>query len=636
MSMMSTRRQVAEEELRAEVEVLNNRLEKTRILNKKLAASLTRLEESGKSVREAIGPLYGETQMLKVFGSNLDGVINAIERIRQPSDIKSNEEEIIRLGPEKAGLSSFLNSVKRLNKALSELRQTNLRSNQQAVSDIARLLKSGNQQLEGYFRRMLLDDSNPIEPLYYTTKDKPFPVLSSDVITRLGLIISYIQSESRKSEISGPTTSQLYASVRGPYLLQCLQNLASATVQTLRKKSPDDIYVQGTNGIGTYAKSMELAFSAEYNNICTLFSRDEWGKVFHATCQGSIAELMRTLRDVNNHIKINLNTDCYLAYEVLEIMSNLSSNLEKKTGELKPSFAAALKPIRDTAKSSLAELLEITRYSITKLPTVPQDGAAAPITTETMIRLQNMVGYLRPISSIMISIGDNGWRSSSTAALSPDQIPSLNLFDVGADGKQIFTHYTIDTIDMLLGSLEQKAKSCFKTKATLGVFMANNAVVVDRMVRGSELLPLLSIRLGDIEKWRRNGEILYTQAWREPAAHLFDKSYTNRPLAGNRPTSGSAGLTDSVASLKALSSKERDGIKEKFRLFNACFDELVAKHKLLNMEPEVRESLARQIQQMIEPLYGRFWDRYHEIDKGKGKYVKYDKSSMSAIFSKLG
>jgi exocyst complex protein 7 len=38
---------------------------------------------------------------------------------------------------------------------------------------------------------------------------------------------------------------------------------------------------------------------------------------------------------------------------------------------------------------------------------------------------------------------------------------------------------------------------------------------------------------------------------------------------------------------------------------------------------------------LIEALYGRFWDRYHEIDKGKGKYVKYDKSSISAVFISL-
>ncbi|CZT00478.1 probable exocyst complex protein EXO70 [Rhynchosporium graminicola] len=624
-------RQAADEEARAEVEVLNSRLEKTRILNTKLSASLARLELSGKSVQEAIGPIYGNTQKLQVLGTNIDGVITAIERIRQPPDIKSNEEEIIRKGPEKAGLAPFLSSVKRVNKALSDLKQTNLRSNQQAVADLSKLLKYGSEQLEQHFQRLLQEDSNPIEPLHYITKDKPFPMLSQDKSTRLGLINSYVVSVARQSGSSRDSPMlQVYANIRGPYLVATLQNLAAASVNTAKKKSPDAVYRQGTNGLGTYAMGMEGAFLAEYGSISSLFARDEWGKVFNLCCQGAISELARTLRDLDLHIKANFTTDCFLAYEIIEIMSNLSSNMEERTGELKPSFAAALKPIRETGKSSLSELLDDTRRRIASLPTVPQDSAAMPITQETMTRLQTMVDFLRPISSIMVSIGDGGWKTNASSNQSLDQIPTLNSFDVGADGKEIFANYSMDTIDILLSSLEQKARPLLKGKPPLGVFIANNATIVDRMIRTSELQPLLQSRMADVDKWRKNGASLYGSAWREPSTHLLDVQYTNR--GGQRPPSGSAAAIDSAAIIKGLSSKDKDTIKEKFRLFNASFDDLVQKHKSMSMEREVREMLGRQVQQMIEPLYGRFWDRYHEVDKGKGKYVKYDKGAISAIF----
>jgi exocyst complex protein 7 len=234
----------------------------------------------------------------------------------------------------------------------------------------------------------------------------------------------------------------------------------------------------------------------------------------------------------------------------------------------------------------------------------------------------------------MISIGDGGWKSTSQSNVSSDQIPSLNSFEIGADGKQIFAHYCIDTIDTLLSSLEQKAKPLLKGKPTLGVFLANNATVIERMIRNSDLQPLLSTRMADIDKWRKTGAQLYTLAWREPSTHLLDVQYTNR--GSNRPPSGSAASIDSAAILKGLSSKDKDAIKEKFRLFNTSFDELVAKHKSLSMEREVKDMLSRQVQQMIEPLYCRFWDRYHEVDKGKGKYVKYDKAGISGVFLSLG
>jgi len=60
----------ADEEARAEVEVLNSRLEKTRQLNKKIQASLNRLESNGKSMQDAIGPIYGNTQKLQILGTS--------------------------------------------------------------------------------------------------------------------------------------------------------------------------------------------------------------------------------------------------------------------------------------------------------------------------------------------------------------------------------------------------------------------------------------------------------------------------------------------------------------------------------------------------------------------------------------
>ena len=68
MAVTVSPRHAADEEAQAEVEVLNSRLEKTSQLTKKIQASLTRLETSGRSVQEAIGPIYSNTQKLQVLG----------------------------------------------------------------------------------------------------------------------------------------------------------------------------------------------------------------------------------------------------------------------------------------------------------------------------------------------------------------------------------------------------------------------------------------------------------------------------------------------------------------------------------------------------------------------------------------
>jgi exocyst complex component 7 len=652
-------RHTADEEARAEVDVLNSRLEKTTQLTKKIQASLGRLEATGKSVRDVVGPLNGETKRLQTLGNSefacnevgtgqlqcfyininsykdIDAVIAAIERLRQPADSKNDEEQIIRAGPDKAGLSNFLASIKRLHKSLAEMRTSNLRANQQTMTDLSRLIKSGNTQLESHFDKILRGETpRSIEPLHYITKDKPFPVLSQDKITRLGLVNAHIAGNHRQSggaaSPQDSSVAKIYAEVRGPYLSSTLANLAAASVNTAKKKNSDAIYRTGTNGIGTYAQAMEALFLSEYDNICSIFTREDWGPIFQATCQMPLAELARTLRELNNHIKAHLNTDCYLAYEITEIISNLSSKLETRTGELKSSLAASLKPVRETAKSSLAELLEDTKRKIGSLQVLPLDGAPVPVISETMQRLQAMVEFLRPISSIMISIGDGGWKSTgASVGRTTDAIPSLASFDIGADGRDIFAHYCTDNIDALLSALDQKSRIVLKAKSVQGVLIANSIVIIERMIRDSELAPLLEQRLGSLEQWRKKATSLYTDPCKDVSLHLFDVIHTNR---SQRPTSGQA---DSASILKGLTSKDKENIKAKFTAFNSGFDDLVARHKTYSMEREVRQLFAKDIQQMLEPLYNRFWDRYHEVDKGKGKYVKYDKSSIAAVFLSL-
>ena len=578
---------------------------------------------------------------------DIDAVLAAIERLRQPADSKNDEEQIIRMGPDKAGLPNYLASIKRLNKALGDMKASNLRSTQQTVAELQRLVKLGNTQLENSFDKLLRNETpRALEPLHFITKSKPFPVLSQDKFARLGLMNSFVAGLYRQNSGGAPQESpiaKIYIEIRSQYLSSALVNLAAASSNTAKKKNADAIYRAGTNGIGTYAQAMEGLFVAEYENICNIFTREDWGPVFEATCQPSLVELGRTLRELNGHIKAHMSTDCYLAYEIVEIISELSNNLERRTGELKSALGASLKPVRETAKASLPELLDDTKKKVNGLQTLPTDGAPVPVVSETMQRLQTMVEFLRPISSIMISLGDGGWKTTGGASRvgAGDAVPSLASFDPGADGTEIFVHYCTDTIEALMMSLDARARLLLQKKPVMGVFIANSVTIIDRMIQTSELAPLLNPRLGALETWRKKSTSFYTETCKDVSVHLFDVIHTSRGATGGggggRPASGQGGgmVVDSASILKSLSSKDKESIKGKFAAFNASFDDMVLRHKAYSMEREVRQMFAKDMQNMIEPLYNRFWDRYHEVDKGKGKYVKYDKSAIAAVFLTL-
>ena len=372
---------------------------------------------------------------------------------------------------------------------------------------------------------------------------------------------------------------------------------------------------------------MEGIYNAEYENIRDIYPGDDQGKILTATCQASLKEFSRTIRDLDTHIRNNLLTDCFLAYEIMEIVTNLSFRLESSTGELRRPVGEALAPIRDTAKSSMSKLLDDTKSKVQSLLSLPIDAGAVPITSETMSRISTMAAYLTPVSSILTSLGEGGWNSPSGGG-SSNSIPTMKSFDVGADGRQLFAKYGTDMLEALVSGLDNKVRVQIKSRLGQGVFMSNNVAIIERMMRTSGLRPLMLPAKSKIDGWRKKGLAMYLEAWREPSAQLFDVQYT--PSGGG----GASGI-DSAAVIKALSSKDKDAIKEKFRNFNQYFDNLITQHKQYKMEPEVREMLANEVQKMIDPLYARFWDRYHEVDKGKGKYVKYDKASLTAALAGL-
>lgn len=70
VGLSSTAHPAVDEEARAEVDVLNSRLEKTTQLTKKIQASLGRLDATGQSVRDVAGPLSGETRRLQMLSNS--------------------------------------------------------------------------------------------------------------------------------------------------------------------------------------------------------------------------------------------------------------------------------------------------------------------------------------------------------------------------------------------------------------------------------------------------------------------------------------------------------------------------------------------------------------------------------------
>lgn len=643
---MGAPRLLSEEEDRAEVEVLQQRVKQTAQLNNKIQASLSRLTTTYAQIQEAVEPIYGNTRALQTLEKNIGGVIEAIDSLRRPLNIIAKEEKFIQSGVGRAGLSEFLSSIKRLSKAAGDLNRNNLRSSQDARSHATSLLRSANQQLESVFRDTLREDTTPVEPLYYITKEIRFPIIPEEKISRLALISAAVKQAAEQSGSSAASAQNAtilsFAEVRGPYMTASLSSLATACINTSRKRSPESLYKRGENGIGMYSEAVKGLVIAEHESICRLFTREDWSPALLQTTRGPLTELRKTLDALNNHIKANLSTDCFLAYEIVEYVFKLATDLAKDTGELRDPLLDFLRPIRDTSKQSLEYIQTDIRQKVLNLETLPLTGAPVSLTSDVMMRLQALTSYQTPLSALLQQIQDT--KSQALDASSP---------------ASLFCFYLVECMDTLLANLESRAKSRYlrekSPSQTLGVFLANNISLIDRAVHNSDLQSILSqpaaggsgqvTGLARIDTWRQKSVKLYGDAWKEAAAQLMDITYTSTSgshgghrhpgginkstISAARPASGAN--QSSAEIIRGLSSKDKDAIKEKFKAFNEAFADLVERHKKFVMERDVRSMLAKDVQGFIEPLYSRFYDKYHEIDRGKGKYVKYDKAGLNGV-----
>ena len=535
------------------------------------------------------------------------------------------------------GVGKYLESLTRVQSQYAQLSQTPMRMNQDSARELGQLLDYGTRQLLDVFDSLVKEDNKPIEPLSYTTKsmqhppraeptdkglDTPFPRMASTKLGQMKDISSFVAKQQSRAVSSIPTI-QKYSEARGNYLAASLQNMATASISTARSMKADEMYRAGQNTIADYAQAIEGIFVAEWLNVTSVFGRDECSVTFEQATARALDDFSKTLITINNMISNNIESHCFLGYEIIDIANRMAVRMDSSTGQLKQQIIDAAKPVRNTAKSSLTELLEDIKRRISSMISLPQDGAAIGFTTEVMKRIQALNDYRAPLASIMTSVGDGGWSNGGK--------PSRT-FDVSPDKDALLAHYITDTLDALFSNLEEKARTIYRSKPLLGIFVANNVAVADRMLRNSDI----RLNLGSpskLESWAKRGTAAYLESWREPCAALMDVQYTNR---GPRPQSGTA--VDSASIVKALSSKDRDAIKEKFKTFNMLYDSLSSKHKEMsrNMERDVKAQVTREISALIEPLYGRFYDRYHDIDRGKGKYVKYDKALLAAQIAALG
>ena len=198
-----------------------------------------------------------------------------------------------------------------------------------------------------------------------------------------------------------------------------------------------------------------------------------------------------------------------------------------------------------------------------------------------MTKLSGLMVYSKPLTQLLMSLPSGSWNRSNS--LPTSTLPPLNL-DV--DSRVVLARWTMDVVDTLVITLENKSKSLLRPKSNLthSLFILNNLSEIEKRVRQDRMLANVIGSIGaaekerdmqnkrssnrsssgsgtgqgtfsmpkNFEKVKRSGLDGYLDGYKDVVSHLLDVTYIK---GGNNRSSGS------------LSGKEREALKERFRVF---------------------------------------------------------------------
>ncbi|CAG8569094.1 9788_t:CDS:10 [Funneliformis mosseae] len=545
----------------ADLDFLEENLKKTEALTEKMTSMLNVFDDRLVRLEASILPIHKSTQTLTKLEDNIDKTRNGVLEIIGFFDLVEREEMTIKKGINESELECYLNSIGKCKKAMEVLGGMRLKSSEKVIGQLKQILKAGMLQLEEHFRLCLTNRSITIEPLSYITKNLDIPGIPNGPLQNLATLSSYLAT-------SGPELGynsdfvKAYIEVRSNYLAKSLNLLAQGSISTAEKRSTL-VYEKGTSDKILPPGSVMSGF--------------------RGAIQMPLDNYIETGRTLNNRVKKNMQTDVFLAFDMMESLNKNSGSFE-----------------------------EVFRNHRTKTTNLPNDGTVHELTSTTLQHLKRLTDYQETVETMLLTLGDGNWNvSEKEPNFSRDRTVR------GMSANAILQHYFADVLESLTITLDFKAKSYKKTALTC-IFLLNNYHYVLKSIR-TQFFSILEEIGYKYEKMVKRYNDGYLDTWKPCFANLMDSVVRG-------------------GTLKTALSNEKGNVKEKFKNFNTEFEEMYKVHKGYAIpDLELRSQVIKDIKMVLMPMYIRFLEKHQqsEFSKNPTKYIKYDPQTLENLVNRL-
>ncbi|CAK9170289.1 unnamed protein product [Ilex paraguariensis] len=392
---------------------------------------------------------------------------------------------------------------------------------------------------------------------------------------------------------------QVYSSVHRNVLDECLSNLgvkklSIEEVQRMEWRALDEKMKRWIQALKIVVRFL---LSGEKRLCEQIFSGSELIQevCFVETVKGCVMQLLNFGEAVaigkRSPEKLFRILDMYDVF--VNVFPDLQAFFEDESGELVCSEAkGVLNSLGEAAIGTFVAFENAVQGEQSRKPI--QGGEIHPLSRYVMNYLKLLVDYSDTLNTLL----NNGGEESDL--LQKDDGDNLELENMSPIANRL-----LSLITTLESNLEEKSRM-YEDGAMQYVFLMNNILYIVQKVKDSELRNLL----GDNWIRKRRGKIRqyatsYLRAsWSKALSCLKDE--------------GIGGSTSNASKV---------ALKERFKNFNACFEEIYRIQTSWKVpDPQLREELRISISENVIPAYRAFMGRFgSQLDSGRnaGKYIKY-------------
>ncbi|KAI6162546.1 Cullin repeat-like-containing domain protein [Pisolithus thermaeus] len=599
----------------AEIELLEQNLNKTHQISKRMISILSGLDARLVKLEKSILPLYTATQKLNQRSLNIDRALSKIDEVASSQEGIAAEEGLILRGPQPGQVEVYMDTLGRLNAAIA------FKSSDADSWDTARLVETGAKKLTQLYTKLVAEGSSgspPIAGLDFVPVMFPPSLLAS-----LKPLVAFLRTLPVPSTHPSHPAAQAilatlkeaqrgYADMRGTWNCKALETYGKRVVD--RAETLDGV-VAGKE-FGTWVSNLLRTAETEYSLLVDLAPLSS-PSLLASTYDTLLTPLLQLFTDTNSSLTSLIKRSLHkYTFHALSAYSALASSQvqwetllgrrgegRKDTNELRDGTNA----IKGVCLRSFPEFLADLKLAATGPGKGGEMGVGlADFVVSTVQYLDKLPDVERAVGSVLHALGDGNWKMGDGKRVGKGQRTTTG----EVSETVLIQHYVYDVISTTITSVTAVSRT--QRRGAFGsVFLLNNISYFHTRVLLKPAHPGLAEFLS-----KPTADIL-ASAFRTAKAGYFDANYS--PLM--------QALSEDREKEKVGSSAWKAATKEKFTKFYDLLEEVGERHrmaKVLEEDEEAKKAVGEEAVKLVVPSLQRFTQkqREKEFSKNPQKYIK--------------